>query len=146
VEENLNQQINKLEKKLHLTISTQKNKEQELKDKLESALNEINNGVRQKREMVDLELKYKMIISDKAKLEEQVANLISSKQLLQQTMAGQLMTIKAQLDEITEEKNVIMEEYRRVVSNNEELQVKYRNEQIKAKTLFDEIRVSKLKS
>ena len=60
-------------------------------------------------------------------------------------MNGQLMTVKAQLEEVMEEKTNIMNEYRRVVNNNEELQNKYRAEQIKSKTLFDEIRLAKYK-
>eukprot|EP00826_Nyctotherus_ovalis_P008943 TRINITY_DN1232_c0_g6_i1.p1 TRINITY_DN1232_c0_g6~~TRINITY_DN1232_c0_g6_i1.p1 ORF type:complete len:177 (+),score=71.00 TRINITY_DN1232_c0_g6_i1:648-1178(+) len=146
VEEELKQQLANFERQVYTLTQDRKEKEISLQTQLQSALNDINSGVRQKREMAELELKYKMTISEKAKLEEQIENLIASKQLVQQTMAGQLMTMKAQLDDVAEEKSVLMEEYRRVVSSNEELQNKYRSEQLKAKTLFDELRLSKLKS
>eukprot|EP01022_Parablepharisma_sp_SALTPOND_P018915 TRINITY_DN3156_c0_g1_i1.p2 TRINITY_DN3156_c0_g1~~TRINITY_DN3156_c0_g1_i1.p2 ORF type:complete len:233 (-),score=41.75 TRINITY_DN3156_c0_g1_i1:136-834(-) len=154
--ESLKEQLLRAERDLHIETESGKEKEKLLRGKLDRALEDIETLTKEREvlhgDLAEMRLKYKegtflinTLEAEKVRMSEQVENLISSKQLLHKTMTGQLMSMKSQLDELNEEKQRLADEYRRVTENQAELQERYRTEQLKTKTLLEEIRRAKYK-
>ena len=55
------------------------------------------------------------------------------------------MTIKAQLDDATEEKQRLADELRRITEEKDSVSERYKTEQLKTRTLLEEMRRSKYK-
>jgi len=154
--EGLKEKLMRMEHDLRIETENSSEKEKLMKEKLDRILEDIDRLNKEKMqlkdELNDLTLKYKESSylqknceNDKTKLEAQIENLISSKQLLQKTMTGQLMSIKSQLDDANEEKQKLSDELRRINDSKNDIEEKYRTEQLKTKTLMEEIRRSKYK-
>lgn len=76
----------------------------------------------------------------KIKFESQIENLIASKQILHQTMNGQIISIQARLDEAFAQKEKTNENLRIVQKSNNELLERVKIEQLKNKSLLEELR------
>ena len=120
-------------------------REKMLNEKLDKALAELKQITMEKNSLVDMEKKYKELIAEKENLQSQLDNLSSSKQLLQNTMNGQLGSLRTELEEVKEAKEKLMNEYKMAIKSQEELLVKYKTEQGKTKTLLDEVRILQYK-
>ena len=146
----------KLERELHIATEGGKDAEKTLREKLDKALEELERASKDReavrKELAAISVKYKEAVftqqdlqAGKAKVDEQIENLIASKQLLHKTMTGQLMSMKMQLDEANEGRQRLAEDLRRATQTQTELQDKYRTEQLKTKTLLEEVKRAKYK-
>ena len=76
----------------------------------------------------------------KIKFESHIENLIASNQILHQTMNGQIISIQARLDEAFAQKEKTNENLRIVQKSNNELLERVKIEQLKNKSLLEELR------
>jgi hypothetical protein len=143
-----------LERKFHSEQECHKTSTELMKQKLESTLNEMRQLMQERDNLkvgiseALIKCKDHSILMEKIKLDynkanEQIENLIASKQLLQKTMTSQLMSMKAQLEHANNEKMAVSSELNRMKDTSSELNEKYKTEQMKTKTLLDEIKRSK---